>query len=527
MSEPDYDQCAEDHQSLLVVVKQIGMSCPLSLFRRLWWSLTHRWCLGPQMSPKLFNRIYDGISKLSELSITDAQGMGLERTVRVRYKTSYSIDNNDWGDFQCHRKALGLITIAYFNNNNETESIHEMHNTLRETFANTLYDSRCFLVNNSTNSSNSCDNQHNHNEGHNDDKDSAISSLRGEPNGSHNNDDGSEETDDSTRMRTLSRSFSCAGDDIIEGFDLTERMPSCGNEPIVSDSDMLTHINIDSSESSPESPESCDETNAQNGVFGATSEETTESVHSSPTKALNHCKESNSFANNHSNGDNQNSEPSVPVLAKPQFTEYINYDNEEDCCTRIENNVKDFISSIFWVLESKRLDRAHEKQDKVPLLIAPFEKKDLIGLDTDSRTFRKKCLGRMRKHIADLSLLAGLPSEALTHYCAAIDQLRGVSDWLWLAGALEGQCVASLALLYPNKGRYNSQLFQRNASLPLSKISRNGKHKSLSYSKSLKDVKSLVNGLDPILSKTVGKNILNPNEIYDKYKEAACQYAKV
>ena len=24
MSEPDYDQCAEDHQSLLVVVKQIG-----------------------------------------------------------------------------------------------------------------------------------------------------------------------------------------------------------------------------------------------------------------------------------------------------------------------------------------------------------------------------------------------------------------------------------------------------------------------------------------------------------------------
>ena len=456
--------------------------------------------------------------------------MGLERTIRVRYKKSYTIDNNDWGDFQCHRKALGLITVAYFNNNNEIESIHEMHNTLRDTFANTLYDSRCFLVNNA-NTSDSCDNQHNHNDGHNEeresDKDSAIGSLRSEPNGSHNKDELLEETDDSTRMRTLSRSFSCAGDDIIEGFDMSERMPCCDDEPIVSDSHMLTHVNIDSSGSSPESPQSCDETNAQNGVFGATTDETTESANSSPNKSVTNSKLSNSCTTNHSNSDKPNSEPSVPVLAKPQFTEYINYDNDEDCCTRIENNVKDFISSIFWVLESKRLDRAHEKQDKVPLLIAPFEKKDLIGLDTDSRTFRKKCLGRMRKHIADLSLLAGLPSEALTHYCAAIDQLRSVSDWLWLAGALEGQCVASLELLYPNKGRHNSNQFQRNASLPMSKISRNGRHKTLSYSKSLKDVKSLVNGLDPILSKTIGKNILNANEIYDKYKEAACQYAKV
>ena len=176
------------------------------------------------------------------------------------------------------------------------------------------------------------------------------------------------------------------------------------------------------------------------------------------------------------------------------------------------------------------MDRTHEKQDKIPLLIAPFEKKDLIGLDTDSRTFRKRCLGRMRKHIADLSLLAGLPSEALNHYCAAIDQLRSVSDWLWLAAALEGQCVSSLAILYPTRGRHNSQSsqFQRNASLPLSKISKNGKqHKPLSYSMSLREPKSLPNGLDPILSKTLGKNILNQNEIYEKYKEAACQYAKV
>ena len=457
--------------------------------------------------------------------------MGFERKVRVRYKRCYSIDNNDWGDFQSHRKVLGLITVAYFNQSNEIESIHEMHNTLRETFSNTLYDSRCFLVNNSSDPNHNNDgNQHNHNDSHNEDKDSAIDSIKEESIDGNKSEPIpylDETDDDSTRMRTLSKSFTSAGDDIIEGFDLSERMPSCGNEPILSDNHLLiTHVNIDSSESSPESPESFDETNAQNGVFGATPLEATDSVDSIPNKTLIDNNLSNNLSSNHTESDSD-FQSSTPVLSKPQFTEYIRYDNDEECCDQIENNVKEFISSLFWVLESKRLDRTHEKQDRVPLLIAPFEKKDLIGLDTDSRTFRKKCLGRMRKHIADLSLLAGLPTEALTHYCAAIDQLRNVSDWLWLAAALEGQCVASLALLYPNKGRHMSSQFQRNASLPLSKIAKNGKHKPLSYSMSLKDSKSLPNGLDPILSKTLGKNILNQNEIYDKYKEAACQYAKV
>jgi hypothetical protein len=32
MSDPDYDQCAEDHQSLLVVVKQIGLYLFFAVF---------------------------------------------------------------------------------------------------------------------------------------------------------------------------------------------------------------------------------------------------------------------------------------------------------------------------------------------------------------------------------------------------------------------------------------------------------------------------------------------------------------
>lgn len=43
-------------------------------------------------------------------------------------------------------------------------------------------------------------------------------------------------------------------------------------------------------------------------------------------------------------------------------------------------------------------------------------------------------------------MLAGLPQEALSQYLIAVEHLRAANDVLWLAGALEGQCAASLAL---------------------------------------------------------------------------------
>ena len=52
----------------------------------------------------------------------------------------------------------------------------------------------------------------------------------------------------------------------------------------------------------------------------------------------------------------------------------------------------------------------------------------------------------MKKHIGDLSLLAGLPQDALCHYTIAIEQLRIINDMLWLAAAIEGQCASSIAL---------------------------------------------------------------------------------
>ncbi|XP_064333448.1 trafficking protein particle complex subunit 9-like [Camelus dromedarius] len=54
-------------------------------------------------------------------------------------------------------------------------------------------------------------------------------------------------------------------------------------------------------------------------------------------------------------------------------------------CRVVEKRVED-IKSLFIVLVSKSLHGAPDNsRDKIPLPCIPFEKKDLVGLDTDSR----------------------------------------------------------------------------------------------------------------------------------------------
>lgn len=98
------------------------------------------------MNPKLFKSIYDHLLQLYELKITNNKILGFERTIRIRFKQSYSIEENDWGDFQAHRKLIGLITVARSLNQNEIESIIELHKTIHDTYNNTLFDSRCFII---------------------------------------------------------------------------------------------------------------------------------------------------------------------------------------------------------------------------------------------------------------------------------------------------------------------------------------------------------------------------------------------
>lgn len=46
-----------------------------------------------------------------------------------------------------------------------------------------------------------------------------------------------------------------------------------------------------------------------------------------------------------------------------------------DHAVNIESQLQEFVSSLFWVLESKRLDKSQEKLERPPLLCAPFERK--------------------------------------------------------------------------------------------------------------------------------------------------------
>ncbi|KAF4022203.1 hypothetical protein G4228_013995 [Cervus hanglu yarkandensis] len=284
MSVPDYMQCAEDHQTLLVVVQPVGI-----------------------VSEENFFRIYKRISSVSQISVRDSQ-----RALYIRYRHHYPPENSEWGDFQTHRKVVGLITITDCFSAKDWPQTFEKFHVQKEIYGSTLYDSRLF-------------------------------------------------------------------------------------------------------------------------VFGLQGE-----------------------------------------IAEQPRTDVAFYPSYEDCAT-VEKRIEDFVESLFIVLESKRLDRATDKSgDKIPLLCVPFEKKDFVGLDTDSRHYKKRCQGRMRKHVGDLCLQAGMLQDSLVHYHVAVELLRSVNDFLWLGGALT------------------------------------------------------TNGINADTSAEIGraKNCLSPEDIIEKYKEAISYYSK-
>nr|XP_013011557.1 trafficking protein particle complex subunit 9 isoform X4 [Cavia porcellus] len=327
MSVPDYMQCAEDHQTLLVVVQPVGI-----------------------VSEENFFKIYKRICSVSQLSMRDSQ-----RALFIRYRHHYPPENNEWGDFQTHRKVVGLITITDCFSAKDWPQTFEKFHMQKEIYGSTLYDSRLF-------------------------------------------------------------------------------------------------------------------------VFGLQGE--------------------------------------VAEQPRPDVAFYPSYED----CDSVEKRIEDFIESLFIVLESKRLDRATDKSgDKIPLLCVPFEKKDFVGLDTDSRHYKKRCQGRMRKHVGDLCLQAGMLQDSLVHYHMSVELLRSVNDFLWLGAALEGLCSASVIYHYPGgTGGKSRALRLQGSSLPAEAANR---HRPGALT---------TNGINPDTSAEIGraKNCLSPEDIIDKYKEAISYYSK-
>ncbi|KAF1676791.1 Trafficking protein particle complex subunit 9, partial [Pygoscelis papua] len=336
MSVPDYMQCAEDHQTLLVVVQPIGIVPEESFFR-----------------------IYKRISAVSQVNVRDSQ-----RVLYIRYRHHYPPENNEWGDFQTHRKVVGLITITDCSSAKDWPQTFEKFHLQKEMYGSTLYDSRLFVF----------------------------------------------------------------------------------------------------------------------GLQGEIAEQ-----------------------------------PRTDVAFYPSYDE----------CETVEKRIEDFIESLFIVLESKRLDRATDKSgDKIPLLCVPFEKKDFVGLDTDSRHYKKRCQGRMRKHVGDLCLQAGMLQDSLVHYHMAVELLRSVNDFLWLGAALEGLCSASVIYHYPGGtgGKVGSRRAQGGSlSAEAGNRHRPGKDGILFLLCALTS-----NGINADTSSEIGraKNCLSPEDIIDKYKEAISYYGK-
>uniref|UniRef100_A0A1A9ZEY3 Trs120/TRAPPC9 N-terminal domain-containing protein n=1 Tax=Glossina pallidipes TaxID=7398 RepID=A0A1A9ZEY3_GLOPL len=101
--------------------------------------------------------------------------------------------------------------------------------------------------------------------------------------------------------------------------------------------------------------------------------------------------------------------------------------------------------------------------EKCGLLTAPFEKREVVGLDRDSRNSKKCITGRTLINLADLSLQAGLIEDALSLYHNACETLKSIIDFLWEGAAEEGLCAASALLLYPHLR--TEETLHRNASL--------------------------------------------------------------
>jgi len=101
MSFVDFSQRAEDHTRILVLVLQINSST----------------------KPKYFNKIYERISRLHTLTIPTNP----LRVVRMRYRKYYAIENNSWGDFQVHRRVLGLLSVGQCERDGDLEDVLRQH----------------------------------------------------------------------------------------------------------------------------------------------------------------------------------------------------------------------------------------------------------------------------------------------------------------------------------------------------------------------------------------------------------------
>ena len=56
---------------------------------------------------------------------------GHQRDIWIRFVRDHPVENNDWGDFQTHRRLYGLITVGKFESQIELNELCRIHESLK------------------------------------------------------------------------------------------------------------------------------------------------------------------------------------------------------------------------------------------------------------------------------------------------------------------------------------------------------------------------------------------------------------
>uniref|UniRef100_A0A914GWE5 Trafficking protein particle complex subunit 9 n=1 Tax=Globodera rostochiensis TaxID=31243 RepID=A0A914GWE5_GLORO len=132
-----------------------------------------------------------------------------------------------------------------------------------------------------------------------------------------------------------------------------------------------------------------------------------------------------------------------------EFLSLTGADDFSSICDHLESILHELLRSIYFVLESRRLDTSFERMDNPSCPMLPDEEKYRMGLENvKSKAYRRKCIGRLRKKAGDYAFLTGLFEAAVQSYQSAIELLKSTADLLWLAAAYEGWCCAAMMIKY-------------------------------------------------------------------------------
>lgn len=287
MATVDYSQTTEDHQSMLVLIRHTGS----------------------KMLRKHFNQCWDRITQLECVAVP-----GQGRDMWVRYKGHYSKESNDYGDFQAHRKALGLLSVGRCSTEREFDELFQCYRDDKEFYSSTMINSRLIVFGMNIDGSPLTEEQRN-----------KIRDISPPP-----------------LTLKIDENLTKLTDKLM---DKSSQLSDSSNDKIMTEHNDPLHSSLKKSENKPV------DKNSKNAADSTQSNKT--SVQNSVTS------------------EGAGSE----VLFYPSI----------DSCEDLEEKIREFLTSIFFVLDGKRLDRSFEKADKMQFLCAPFEKKDLIGIDMDTK----------------------------------------------------------------------------------------------------------------------------------------------